>query len=127
MRIFTAPPGTPGATGGLKQLNAFFLLTAAPEAYNLPRAPSRPAERMAPSLISGLATVAGLALASLALFSARGPRMNDTAPLPSGPRMSGMLPIMACLRSNQACGAGWFQDIFCCRGWGIGSDHRQRC
>src|ERR1700747_1745057 len=28
-------PGTPGATGGLKQLNAFFLLTAAPEAYNL--------------------------------------------------------------------------------------------
>ena len=71
MRIFTAPPGAPGATGGLKQLNAFFLLTAAPEAYNLPRAPSRPAERMAPSLISGLATVAGLALASLALFSAR--------------------------------------------------------
>jgi formate dehydrogenase iron-sulfur subunit len=63
-------PGTPGATGGLKQLNAFFLLTAAPEAYNLPRTPSRPAERVAPSLISGLATVAGLALASLALFSA---------------------------------------------------------
>ena len=64
-------PGTPGATGGLKQLNAFFLLTAAPETYNLPRTPSRPAERVAPSLISGLATVAGLALASLALFSAR--------------------------------------------------------
>jgi hypothetical protein len=61
MRTFTA----------LKQLNAFFLLTAAPEAYNLPRTPSRPAERMAPSLISGLATVAGLAMASLALFSAR--------------------------------------------------------
>ena len=64
-------PGAPGATGGLQQLNAFFLLTAAPEIYNLPRAPSRPAERVGPSLASGLATVAGLALASL-LFLAAG-------------------------------------------------------
>jgi formate dehydrogenase iron-sulfur subunit len=62
MRIFMAPPGTPGATGGLQQLNAFFLLTAAPETYNLPRAPS---------LASGLATVAGLALASLLFLAAR--------------------------------------------------------
>jgi protein NrfD len=43
-------PGALGATGGLQQLNAFFLLTAAPETYNLPRAPS---------LASGLATVLG--------------------------------------------------------------------
>jgi formate dehydrogenase iron-sulfur subunit len=64
-------PGGPGATGGLQQLNAFFLLTAAPETYNLPHTPSRPAERVAPSLTSGLATVAGLALASLLLFAAR--------------------------------------------------------
>jgi formate dehydrogenase iron-sulfur subunit len=64
-------PGTPGATGGLQQLNAFFLLTAAPETYNLPRAPSRPAERVGPSLAAGLATVAGLALASVAFFAAR--------------------------------------------------------
>jgi formate dehydrogenase iron-sulfur subunit len=62
--------GAPGATGGLQQLNAFFLLTAAPETYNLPRAPSRPAERVGPSLTYGLATVAGLALASLMLFAA---------------------------------------------------------
>jgi formate dehydrogenase iron-sulfur subunit len=64
-------PGGPGATDGLQQLNAFFLLTAAPETYNLPRRPSRPAERVAPSLTSGLATVAGLALASLILFATR--------------------------------------------------------
>ncbi|MBV9686265.1 MAG: 4Fe-4S dicluster domain-containing protein, partial [Alphaproteobacteria bacterium] len=63
-------PGTPGATGGLQQLNAFFLLTAPPETYNLPRAPSRPAERVGPSLAAGLATIAGLAFASLALFGA---------------------------------------------------------
>ena len=64
-------PGAPGATGGLQQLNAFFLLTAAPEIYNLPRAPSRPAERVGPSLASGLATVAGLAPASLLFLAAR--------------------------------------------------------
>jgi formate dehydrogenase iron-sulfur subunit len=64
-------PGAPGATGGLQQLNAFFLLTAAPETYNLPRTPSRPAERVGSSLASGLATVAGLALVSLMLFAAR--------------------------------------------------------
>ena len=63
-------PGAPGSTGGLQQLSAFFLLTAAPERYNLPRAPSRLAERVGPSLTSGLATVAGLALASLMLFAA---------------------------------------------------------
>ena len=51
-------PGTPGATGGLEQLNAFFLLTAAPETYNLPRQPSRPAGRVAPALTAGFATVA---------------------------------------------------------------------
>ena len=64
-------PGTPGATGGLEHLNAFFLLTAPPETYNLPRAPTRPARRVAPSLVSGLAAVAGLALAAFAMFSRR--------------------------------------------------------
>jgi protein NrfD len=44
--------------------------------------------------------------------------MNDTAPPSVRPRMSGMLPIMACLRSNQACGVGWFQDIFFVAGVG---------
>ena len=58
-------PGAPGATGGLEHLNAFFLLTAPPETYNLPRAPTRPANRVAPSLAAGLATVLGLAVAAL--------------------------------------------------------------
>jgi formate dehydrogenase iron-sulfur subunit len=62
-------PGAPGATGDLGHLNAFFLLTERPEAYNLPVAPTRPANRVRPSLLSGLATVAGLALAALALLS----------------------------------------------------------
>jgi formate dehydrogenase iron-sulfur subunit len=64
-------PGAPGATGGLEHLNAFFLLTDEPEVYNLPRAPTRPARRVAPSLISGLATMAGLAFAAIALLAQR--------------------------------------------------------
>ncbi|HEX3347865.1 MAG TPA: 4Fe-4S dicluster domain-containing protein, partial [Acetobacteraceae bacterium] len=64
-------PGGPGATGGLEHLNAFFLLTAEPEVYNLPEAPMRPSNNVAPSLATGLATVAGLALAALALFVRR--------------------------------------------------------
>ena len=67
-------PGAPGATGGLGHLNAFFLLTDRPERYNLPVAPTRPANRVAPALVSGLAAVAGLALTALALFAAESPR-----------------------------------------------------
>lgn len=63
-------PGAPGATGGLGHLNAFFLLTDRPEVYNLPEAPTRPAERVAPSFAAGLAAVVGLSLAA-ALFFAR--------------------------------------------------------
>jgi formate dehydrogenase iron-sulfur subunit len=62
-------PGAPGATGGLGHLNAFFLLTDRPETYNLPAAPTRPANRVMPSLFAGLATVAGLALTAAALFA----------------------------------------------------------
>jgi formate dehydrogenase iron-sulfur subunit len=61
-------PGAPGATGDLGYLNAFFLLTERPEVYNLPVAPTRPANRVAPSLLSGLTAVAGLALAAGLLF-----------------------------------------------------------
>src|ERR1700750_1252112 len=64
-------PGAPGATGGLEHLNAFFLLTEAPETYNLPSAPTRAANRVAPSLFAGLATVAGLALMALAGLNRR--------------------------------------------------------
>lgn len=65
-------PGSPGATGGLKHLNAFFLLIDRPEVYNLPVAPTRPAERVAPALASGLLAVAGLALAATFVLSRRG-------------------------------------------------------
>jgi formate dehydrogenase iron-sulfur subunit len=64
-------PGAPGATGDLGHLNAFFLLTERPETYNLPAAPTRASNRVMPSLVSGLATVAGLTLAALALFTQR--------------------------------------------------------
>jgi formate dehydrogenase iron-sulfur subunit len=59
-------PGTPGATGGIERLNAFFLLTERPEVHGLPSAPMRPAPRSRPSILSGLAAVAGLAAAALA-------------------------------------------------------------
>ncbi|WP_142848488.1 4Fe-4S dicluster domain-containing protein [Telmatospirillum sp. J64-1] len=65
-------PNTPGATGGLEQLNAFFLLTDRPEVYNLPPAPTRPANRLAPGLLAGMAAMAGLTLAAAAIFSAPG-------------------------------------------------------
>ncbi|HRO60422.1 MAG TPA: 4Fe-4S dicluster domain-containing protein [Burkholderiaceae bacterium] len=64
-------PGSPGATGGLERLNAFFLLTAEPEVYNLPCSPDRPANRVVPSLASGLAAVAALAAAAAALLGMR--------------------------------------------------------
>jgi formate dehydrogenase iron-sulfur subunit len=60
-------PGHAGSGGGLSRLNAFFLLTARPEAYNLPAAPTRPARRVAPSLMAGAITVLALtALSALA-------------------------------------------------------------
>ena len=62
-------PGSPGATGDLGHLNAFFLLTDRPETYNLPAAPTRASNRTMPSLVSGLMAMAGLALTALALFS----------------------------------------------------------
>jgi formate dehydrogenase iron-sulfur subunit len=61
-------PGEPGATGDLGHLNAFFLLTDRPEIYNLPVAPTRPSNRVVPGLLSGLAAVAGLAVAAAALL-----------------------------------------------------------
>jgi formate dehydrogenase iron-sulfur subunit len=64
-------PGAPGATGDLGHLNAFFLLTDRPETYNLPAAPTRASNRVAPSLLSGLAAIAGLALAAAAVFAKR--------------------------------------------------------
>ncbi|MFN3891286.1 MAG: 4Fe-4S dicluster domain-containing protein [Beijerinckiaceae bacterium] len=67
-------PGAPGATGGLKRLNAFFLLTDEPEVYNLPYNPDRPSRRVAPGLGAGLASVSALAAAALLLIGMRGRR-----------------------------------------------------
>ncbi len=61
-------PDSPGATGGIGHLNAFFLLLDRPEVYNLPAAPTLPSRRLVPGLAAGLATVAGLALAACAAF-----------------------------------------------------------
>jgi formate dehydrogenase iron-sulfur subunit len=57
-------PGAPGATGGLRHLHAFFLLTDRPETYNLPSHPSRGAVRVLPSLVAGLATALVLGCAA---------------------------------------------------------------
>jgi formate dehydrogenase iron-sulfur subunit len=62
-------PDTPGATGGIDDLHAFFLLTERPEVYNLPAAPTLPSTRVAPGLLAGLATMAGLAFAAVLAVS----------------------------------------------------------
>jgi formate dehydrogenase iron-sulfur subunit len=59
----------PGTTGDIGDLHAFFLLTERPEVYNLPSAPTLPSARVRPSLLAGLVTVAGLALAVAATFA----------------------------------------------------------
>jgi len=58
-------PDTVGATNGIDRLNAFFLLTDRPEVYNLPPEPSLPSRRVLPSLLTGLATMAGIAIAAI--------------------------------------------------------------
>ena len=62
-------PGTAGATGDLRHLHAFFLLTDQPEVYNLPSHPSRGARRVLPSLVSGLATALVLSAAAVGLLA----------------------------------------------------------
>jgi formate dehydrogenase iron-sulfur subunit len=62
-------PGSPGATGGIGELNAFFLLVDRPEVYNLPAAPTLPSSRVRPSLSLGLGVIAGLAALALAALA----------------------------------------------------------
>jgi formate dehydrogenase iron-sulfur subunit len=62
-------PGAPGATGGIGELNAFFLLTDRPEVYNLPAAPTLPATRVRPAFGFGLGVLAGLAALAAALLA----------------------------------------------------------
>jgi formate dehydrogenase iron-sulfur subunit len=65
-------PDTPGATGEIGPLHAFFLLTDQPEVYNLPAAPSLPAPRVRAGWLAGLATMAGLTLGAVAAFALGG-------------------------------------------------------
>lgn len=59
-----------GGTGGMEGLNAFFILTAPPEVYNLPAQPTLPQRRTIPA---SLATIgAALLLGATAIFSLRG-------------------------------------------------------
>jgi formate dehydrogenase iron-sulfur subunit len=64
-------PDSPGTTGGIGDLHAFFLLTDRPEVYGLPAAPTLPSTRVRSGLLAGLATMAGLALATVAAFAGR--------------------------------------------------------
>jgi formate dehydrogenase iron-sulfur subunit len=52
-----------GGTGGIEGLNAFFILTAEPEVYNLPSHPELPQRKVLPSFVStaGMAVALGIA------------------------------------------------------------------
>jgi len=60
-----------GGTHGIGGLNALFILTAPPETYNLPAAPTLPQDRALPAYLTTLATAVGLGVAALIAFSGR--------------------------------------------------------
>ncbi len=66
-RLYGAPD-TPGTSGGIGPLHAFFLLLDRPERYGLPVAPTLPSRRTKPALLAGVATMAGVALAAALTF-----------------------------------------------------------
>ncbi|MHB1416831.1 MAG: 4Fe-4S dicluster domain-containing protein [Chloroflexota bacterium] len=66
-------PGGPGATGGIKGLNCFFLLTERPEAYNLPAAPEVPTKRVWPSFLTSVVAALGWGLATVVAIRAINP------------------------------------------------------
>jgi formate dehydrogenase iron-sulfur subunit len=53
-----------GGTNGIEGLNAFFVLTAPPETYNLPAAPSLPQDKVLPAYVTTAAAAIGLAIAA---------------------------------------------------------------
>jgi formate dehydrogenase iron-sulfur subunit len=61
--------GSLGTTGGIGDLHAFFVLTDRPQVYNLPAAPALPSRRVRPALARGLLAMAGVALATVAVFA----------------------------------------------------------
>jgi formate dehydrogenase iron-sulfur subunit len=60
-----------GGTNGIGGLNAIFVLTAAPETFNLPTAPALPADRALPAYLSALTVAAGLLGAAALAFGRR--------------------------------------------------------
>ena len=66
--LYGIDPNGSASTSALGDLRAFFLLTERPEIYNLPSAPSLPSSRVRAGLLSGLATMAGVALATVLAF-----------------------------------------------------------
>lgn len=54
-----------GGTGGIGGLNAFFILTAPPEVYNLPAQPELPQRKALPAFLSTAAAALALGLAAL--------------------------------------------------------------
>ena len=52
-----------GGTGGIDGLNAFFILTAPPEVYNLPSHPELPQRKVLPAFLAtaGMAVALGAA------------------------------------------------------------------
>ncbi len=62
------------ATNQYEPLNAFFLLTDRPSAYNLPETPRRPIRNMKPSYLFGFGAAAALAAFSALVFGRRGAR-----------------------------------------------------
>ncbi len=61
-------PGSPGATGEIQHLNAFFLLLDRPEVYNLPAAPTLPATRTGIGLRNGMLSMFALGIAAALSF-----------------------------------------------------------
>ncbi|MDP9355957.1 MAG: 4Fe-4S binding protein, partial [Chloroflexota bacterium] len=60
-----------GGTGGINGLNAFFVLTAPPETYNLPASPQRPSDQVLPAFLTTAAAALGLGLAAMAALRGR--------------------------------------------------------
>ena len=59
-----------GGTGGIEGNNAFFILTAEPEVYNLPARPALPQDKTLPGFVT--TAVAALAFAAAAVVALRG-------------------------------------------------------
>ncbi len=76
--LYGVPDGY-GATGGIKELRAFFLLLDRPEIYNLPVAPTLPSMRMKRSFRMGAAAVAGIAFVAILAFAGTTTSPDDKA------------------------------------------------